>query len=51
MKSKGSVNKKFRIINVKSMVVIMIIVISIFITTASMVTVYLKFGGNINDIL
>lgn len=48
---KAEMKAKFRITNVKSIVVIMIIVISIFITTASMITVYLKFGGNIYDIL
>ena len=43
--------KSFRITNVKSMVVIMLVVTSLFITAASMITTYIEFGGNINQIL
>lgn len=43
--------KSFRITNVKSIVLIMIVVVSIVITAASMITTYLEFGGNTNVIL
>lgn len=43
--------KRFRITNVKSLVVIMIVVISVVITAANMITAYIEFGGNINETL
>ncbi|MDO5155767.1 MAG: methyl-accepting chemotaxis protein [Eubacteriales bacterium] len=43
--------KKFRITNVKSLVVVMIVVISLVITAASMITTYVEFGGDVDDIL
>lgn len=43
--------KSFRITNVKSIVLIMIVVVSMVITAASMIITYLEFGGNTNVIL
>ena len=42
--------KSFRITNVKSIVLIMIVVVSMVITAASMIITYLEFGGNTNVI-
>jgi methyl-accepting chemotaxis protein len=44
-------DKRFRITNVKSLVVIMLVVVAIFITASSMITAYVEFGGDINQIL
>lgn len=44
-------DKRFRITNVKSLVVIMLVVVALFITASSMITAYVEFGGDINQIL
>lgn len=43
--------KKFRITNVKSVVMIMLVVLAFVITAASTVTTYIEFGGNTNKII
>lgn len=43
--------KKFRITNFKSIVFIMIVVSSLFVAMASMITTYVEFGGNVTKTL